>query len=406
MRVLIVSTSETVGGAAIAASRLTDALNQNGVEARMLVRDRQTDRPTTIQVKAPCWIPRFMQKAWRLIPKARERLSIFMLTGSKSWDIDTATDGFSFTSTKAFRKADVIHLHWVNQGMVSLEEVGRILKAGKPVVWTLHDLWPVMALHHYGDVAREMALTEERTAAGILARWEKAYSRGHITFVGCSRWIADEARRSTLAEGHEVVSIPNPFPASIFLDKTDISRSALGLPEDKHLVLFCAQKTTDERKGIKYLLEACQKLKDEDVALAVVGASMPALDELPLPVYHLGYISSPKTMAAIYTLASVFVTPSLEDNLPNTIMEAMACGTPCVGFRVGGIPEMIDHKQNGYVAAHKDATDLAEGIRWTLRNREECSRAAQQKAVSEWGEENVARRFISLYETAIRQSKS
>ena len=115
MRVLIVSTSETVGGAAIAASRLTDALNQNGVEARMLVRDRQTDRPTTIQVKAPCWIPRFMQKAWRLIPKARERLSIFMLTGSKSWDIDTATYGFSITSTKAFREADVIHLHWVNK---------------------------------------------------------------------------------------------------------------------------------------------------------------------------------------------------------------------------------------------------------------------------------------------------
>ena len=99
----------------------------------------------------------------------------------------------------------------------------------------------------------------------------------------------------------------------------------------------------------------------------------------------------------IYNAADVFLLPSLSENLPNTIMEAMACGTPCVGFEVGGIPEMIDHKQNGYVARYKDAADLAEGIRYVLDNREELGRNAREKVMREYREEIVAKKYIEIY---------
>ncbi|MCR5820349.1 MAG: glycosyltransferase [Bacteroidaceae bacterium] len=408
MRILLVSTSETVGGAAIAASRLADALNRYGVEAKMLVRDRKSSKSTTIEVSLPRWLPSFIRCRCMMVQKALERLTVFLFTGSKSWDIDIASHGFSITSTKEFREADVVHLHWINQGMLSLDEIGRILDSGKTVVWTLHDLWPVMAIHHHGDIGGEVALTKEKSALGLLAskvwnRKQEVYKRGHITFVGCSRWIADEARRSPLTERHDVVSIPNTFPAGIFLKTNHISCAELKLPENKPIVLFCARNATDERKGIGYLLEACRRLKDEDFLLAVVGASMPAIYDLPQPAIHLGYVNDVSKMAAVYAASSVFVTPSLEENLPNTIMESMACGTPCVGFRVGGIPEMIDHKRNGYVAAYRDSADLAEGIRWVLRNRIKASDAARHKAVSEWGEESVALRFISLYQKVTHQ---
>ena len=137
-------------------------------------------------------------------------------------------------------------------------------------------------------------------------------------------------------------------------------------------------------------------MKQDTVVAILGGHAEDVASQLSLPACPLGYVSNPKRIVEVYNSADVFVLPSLEDNLPNTLMESMACGVPCVGFQVGGIPEMIDHKENGYVARYRDAQDLAEGIEYCLGH--DLREAAARKAADAYGERQVARQYIALYE--------
>jgi glycosyltransferase involved in cell wall biosynthesis len=98
------------------------------------------------------------------------------------------------------------------------------------------------------------------------------------------------------------------------------------------------------------------------------------------------------------------VTPSLEDNLPNTLMESMACGVPCVGFDVGGVPEMITHRETGYVARFRDAEDLAAGLHWTLSEADEAalSKACLHKVAECYSQQSVAQQYMKVYEGSLQ----
>ena len=379
MRVLLVSTSEQAGGGAIAASRLMEALNQNGVKARMLVRDKQTERITVAQVG-------------NKLPKALERLSVLMHNGfcrRTMWLADLANVGIDITSTEEYRQADVIHLHWVNQGMLSLRTIEKMLRDGKKVVWTLHDEWPYLGVCHYRGDCKEQECRHCPIVKGNLSHrlWQRKreiYRQGDITFVGCSQWITNQAREAL--PGERVEHINNCIPHSVFhpMDRKE-ARLSLHLPQDKKIILFCSQNINDERKGMRYMEEAlCSPLFKEGHLLLRIGKG------------H-RYISSPEEMALTYAAADVFVTPSLQDNLPNTIAEAMSCGTPCVAFNVGGIPEMIDHLRTGYVARYRDAQDLAEGIHYVLTH--DIREAAHQAAAKAYSEVHTAQEYIKIYES-------
>ena len=411
MKVLLLNTSETAGGAAIAARRLTVALRHSGVEAHLMVRDRDK---SAVHQKAAEWCSAPFRHLSRL-PFLRERLRIWRANGfsrENLWRVDVANAGLPVSCTEAFRQADVVHLHWVNQGFLSLRELSLILQSGKRVVWTMHDMWPATGIcHHAGSCRNYLTHCHDcpllmRPGSADLSfqtfrKKLQTYARGHITFVTCSQWLSDQARQSALTHGHEIVTIPNTYNAEVFrpASRADV-RARLGLPAELPLLLFASHKVTNVQKGLDYLLRALTHLTDLSLGLIVVGqqsGEAEAMGSLPFDIYPMGYVTDESRMAAIYQAADLFVTPSLEENLPNTIMEAMACGTPCVGFRVGGIPEMIDHQENGYVAAYKDERDLAEGIRWTLAHRDEAGLAAAHKAQAVWNEQVVADRYAALY---------
>ena len=249
-------------------------------------------------------------------------------------------------------------------------------------------------------------------ARHVFNRKQAIYEGRGITFVGCSRWMAGLARQSRLTQGHTVVNIPNAIDTGVFkpMDKS-AARHKFGLPEDKQLLLFGAQRITDERKGFFYLKEACEHIAQFGQELAarigvvVLGGDAESVkSELPLPVYTVNYLSNEKEIADIYNAADLFVTPSLQDNLPNTIVEAMACGTPCVGFNVGGIPEMITHRQDGYVADYCDSMDFAQGIAWCLNDERQAplSAAARATALATYGETAVAHRYQAIYQQALK----
>jgi glycosyltransferase involved in cell wall biosynthesis len=212
------------------------------------------------------------------------------------------------------------------------------------------------------------------------------------------------ALKSPLTLGHYVTSIPNPIDTEIYrpLNKDEI-REKLNLPTDKKIILFAAVKASDKRKGMDYLIEASSLLKNhsKDILFLIAGNRSEEIEnKFALPVKTMGYVS-PKDMPLLYNAADLFVSPSLQDNLPNTIMESMSCGTPCIGFNTGGIPQMIDHQINGYVSEYRNYKDLAEGILWSLfEANTNLGQNARKKVIENYSNEIIAKQYIEIYKNA------
>lgn len=420
MKVLFVNTSDHTGGAAIAAQRLLKALQGQGVEAKMLCRDRVLPDERADMI--------YLQPSVRLKLKfILERLEIMLrnrFSRENLFAIDTARYGNDITSLPEFKEADIVHLHWTNQAMLSMKDLQKILQSGKHIVWTMHDMWPFTGICHHADLCTRW--TEHCDNCRLMKhpgnkdlsfqtfrKKQKVYATGKIDFVACSNWLRDLAVQSPLLRQQRVCSIPNPIDTTFYTPAGSENtptvneiRHELKLPTDKLLLLFTAYKVTDPNKGIDYLTESLTLLCEEHpelrhkIALVLTGRESDAVSrDFKIPVYPMGYIHDEKQMRRIYQAANLLLMPTLMDNLPNTIIEAMACGTPCVGFRIGGLPQMIDNETNGYLAEYRNSLDFAHGIAQLLTSPsyQAICRNARSKAVQSYSEKSVAERFLALY---------
>ncbi len=433
MKILMINTSDHAGGAAIAAMRLLRALRKQGVEAKLLCRDSslaEADRSNDVV---------YLKRSW--LTKLRfllERLEIFIRNGFSRkglFSVDTARWGNDITGLKEFREADVIHLHWVNQAMLSLTDVDKMLRTGKRVVWTMHDMWPFTGVcHQAADCGKWLTECSQcpqlrKPSASDLScrtfrRKRTLYGAhpGSIAFVGCSQWLAGLAGQSPLLKRQTITSIPNPIDTAYYTPAGTEGqpslaevRQQLGLPTDKRLLLFTAFKVTDPNKGIGYLREAINILAREEpdmgksLAIVLAGREAETLkNAFPIEAIPMGYVASAERMRQLYQAADLLLMPTLMDNLPNTIMEAMACGTPCVAFSVGGTPQMVDTGINGYLAACRDSSDFAEGIRRVLSSQSYTAlcRNARAKAVKAYAEGAVAEQYLQLYGAPIQSNRT
>ena len=325
MRVLIINTSDRTGGAAVAASRLMMALNNNGVKAKMLVRDKLSDSLSVVALpKSPLIYWHFL---W-------ERFIIYchlLFSRRHLFEIDIANVGSDITRLPEFREADVIHLHWINQGMLSLGTIRKILRTGKPVVWTMHDIWPATALchvtlgcRHFTSSCHRCRLLPDGGSANdfstrIWRKKERMLDGESIYYVACSRWLESEAKASALLKGQKITSIPNPIDTHVYKpgDSAE-ARRRLGLPLDRQFILFASQRVTNENKGMNYLIEACRLLHDLPKATVLIlgGHAEEVVSELSIEAIPLGYINDERRIIDIYQAADVFVLPSLSENLP------------------------------------------------------------------------------------------
>ena len=413
MRVLIINTTERQGGPAIAAYRLTEALKNNGIKAKMLVRSKNTEQVTTVLSEHS--LSSHLSKLW-------EKTSIMLHTHfrrNRIYSIDFGYSGTDITELPEFKQADVIHLHWINDGMLSLASVEKIIASGKPIVWTLHDMWPFTGVCHYAhdcdhytshchDCPQLNSRKHRDMAFRIFDRKAELLQGSRIQFVACSHWLGNMASNSHLFAGRNITCIPNAININLFRPRSrSQARTALGLPQDKRLVLFSSHSLTDERKGFHYLKEATKRLAAEHpewrdkLGIVLIGKDIDSTmyRDIPFEVHQLNYVAEEKRLVDVYNAVNIFAIPSLQDNLPNTIVEAMACGIPCIGFNVGGIPEMIDHLHNGYVAEYKNVHDFAQGIHWLLTEGEYelLSREASRKAASTYSEGSIAMKYIGIY---------
>ena len=390
------------GGAGKAALRLNSGLRSTGIDSTMIVALKQSNDPAvTVLEQGDCGTTQESSVEYDL--------DLSTLTGH--WGMLAAghpnrpAGQEMFSDTKAFyklenaeiiRAAGIIHFHWIT-GLFDYSGAVPLL-LGKKIVWTIHDMNPFTGGCHYaGDCDKyrfdcgacpQLGSSLEKDLSRLV--WEQkklAYQQLDITVVTPSKWMAACASASSLFKGIPVVVIPNGVPVEIFRPiPTAVIRKNLNIPENAKIILFGADHLMNRRKGFILLLEALKnlrpKLPDCPIYLAVFGKPEPGLTiSTDFPVLNFGSLTSEQDIASLYSLADVFVLPSLEDNLPNTVLEAMACGTPVVGFDTGGIPDMIYHRVNGFLARPRDVASLAEGIDWCLSR---CDRHKIGQVCREW----------------------
>jgi glycosyltransferase involved in cell wall biosynthesis len=312
----------------------------------------------------------------------------------------------------------IVNLHWVLDGFVSVEMVPRL---GLPLVWTMHDMWPFTGGCDYslgcerftqacGACPVAGSKSPRDLSHWIWRRKRRCWSGLDLTVVAPSRWLAGCARRSSLFRDRRIEVIPYGIDTATFkpIDRT-AARSLLSLPADARLVMFGAHDETP-RKGLRELAAALRALASEvDLEALVVGPStLVERADLGFPVHARGPFSDEVSMAAAYSAADVLVLPSRWDNLPLVGLEALACGTPVVGFAgESGIPDIVDHQGNGYLAGTGDLDDLARGVKWVTEDADRhqaLQRAAREKAEREYPLDLCARRYERLFAEVVRDA--
>ncbi|MDL2230377.1 glycosyltransferase family 4 protein, partial [Alistipes sp. OttesenSCG-928-L06] len=411
MKIVMLNTSDCQGGAAVAASRLREALVRSGVGVTMVVRDKTSDDPGVVSI-SNTWFRRQLNR-FRFL---WERLVIFTRNGfsrEKLFQVSVADTGADLARMREVREADIIHLHWINQGFLSLNGLRKLLSLGKPVVWTLHDMWPVTGICHHAWACERyktecgqcpfLGSTAQNDLSTRVFRRKQALYTANLTLVPVSRWLQGRCEASALTGRLPVVTLPNTIDTERFVpgDKAE-ARRRLGLPSDKKIIVMGAARIDDPVKGFSLLKQALAELSPETKAASVLVLfgrfkHPEALSEpFPVEVISLGRIGEPERLPDIYRAADVAVSSSHYETFGQTLSEAMACGCPAVSFGNSGQQDIIDHLQNGYLAQYPDSADLARGIEWALHHPvpAELSRQARKKITGCFTIEKVAQQYL------------
>jgi glycosyltransferase involved in cell wall biosynthesis len=416
MKVLMLNTFDEVGGAARSAGRLLRGVRGAGIDADMLVQFKTGGASDVVCSGSS------LRKMARRLKVLVGLLPVRRYPNRPENNFSPALLPDSVPAEVAELNPDIVHLHWICAGFLQVETLARF---GKPLVWTLHDSWAFTGGCHVPFDCKRYR--EKCGACPVLGssretdlsrrtweRKERAWRNLDLTVVAPSRWLAECARSSSLFRDVRVEVIPNGLDTGLFQPfNKEECRDQLGLPKDKRIILFGAVRgTTDPNKGfhlLKPALQALGKGSPDTLALIFGDSGCVEMPDLGMPVVSRGIVHDDRTLADIYSAADVFVAPSMLENLPNTLMEAMACGTPCVAFHQGGMPDLIDHEVSGYLAQPYDTEDLARGIARVLEDVErhaELSSKARKKVEAEFSLDRVADRYIALYRELLEKRQS
>ncbi len=413
MKVVLLNSSDTEGGAARAAYRLHQGLQGIGVSSQMLVKNKKSGEPNVIMSqkgianKFDKIISTISNSPLRLYPE--RNAAIF----SPEWLPD------SLAAKVEKIQPDIINLHWVCGGYMQVESVP---KFNKPLVWTLHDMWPFTGGCHYSEECDRYTKScgscpqLHSTKESDLSRWvwqrkAQAWKNLNLTLVTPSHWLAECAKSSSLLQEYPVNVIANGLDPEVYKPLNRLLlRESLNLPQNKQLVLFGAMQGTDDRwKGFPLLVPALQSLSksgwQDKIELLVFGSSQP---ENPIDVgfktHYLGRLED-ESLAKVYAAADVMVVPSRYEAFGQTASEALACGTPVVAFDVTGLKDIVDRQQNGYLAKPYETEDLARGIAWVLEDpdrHEKLCRSARLKVEEKFTLQVQARAYKNLYEEILQ----
>jgi glycosyltransferase involved in cell wall biosynthesis len=409
LRIAHLNTNASYGGAAIAGHRISDALALSGHSSIFL----SSGNYSRLDQKRITF--NFALEKLRFVFSEKDKSVRFKF--SPGWY------GLDKLALKEIEKADVIHLHWINHGFASIDFFEKLKALNKPIVWTLHDMWAFTGgcfhsqdCNHFQQACGNCFYLKNPGQTDLsyltLKRKMVAYKNLKLHIATCSKWLADKALSSMLLRDFPVQVVPNPIDTEFFARTNKmVTRAKLGLRSDAMVILFAAASIRDTRKGYRILREALilwmkkNPKQIKNIELVIIGDTKDSNDELQFecPAISVGYISDPLEMVEYYNAADFFAMPSLDENLPNTIMESLSCGTPVLAFATGGIPEMIRHKETGYLAERGSVEALTQGLDWMMEHcrEESVMSSARNHVLQNYSYASVAAKYTSIYQSAI-----
>jgi len=409
--VLFINKTYQSGGAAIAARQIAESVKLEGIDVSFLVQSEVKPPVEGVESTSIGYLGRLKQVGLFIL----ERLMFLRWEKSKRlrYAFSPAFTGENILNNTLIESCDIIHIHWFNQGFVSLKGLEKLIGSGKPIVWTLHDMWAITGGCHYAwdctnyqDKCGVCPFLKQPSAHDLSSQMWKAkssfYNSNNTVFVTVSQWLAGLVSKSSLGKDVPVKAIYNPIDTELFrpLDNKE-ARLKLGLnPNDKY-ILFGATRIDDQIKGINYLIAALD-LIDEPVKVVVFGGpakfDIDILDTFPVEVIYLGHVSKAE-QPVIYSACDVICVPSEYETFGLVAAEAMACGSPVVAFDNSGVAEVVDHLKNGYLAQHRSVQELATGLQWVLNHKspEQLSKSAREKIIQAFSEEYIGMQYAQLY---------
>jgi glycosyltransferase involved in cell wall biosynthesis len=413
MKVLHI-TSSIQTGAGRAAYRLHQGLQRIGLTSQVSVQFGESDERSGIVAPQGQW-----ERLYARSVRSMNHQPVKLYPKRQPWAFMSEWFPDGNDNTVAQLRPDVINLHSIGKFL----QVPTLAKFDRPLVWTLHDMSAFTGGCQYSQGCNRYTKrcgacpNLHSTRSWDLSRWmwqwkARAWQDLDLTIVTPSLWLANCAKSSSLFGGRRVEVIPYGLDTQIYQPvERRIAREKLNLSHEKQIILFGAAGIEQPRKGFRLLGSALQELGrcgwGEKAELVVFGSSeSESRIDSGFQTHYLGQIHDERSLALVYAAADVMVVPSLEDNLPNTVLEALSCGTPCVAFGVGGITDMLEHQQNGYIARPFEVKDLACGIAWVLEDKERhryLGGRARVKAEREYTLERQAQRYAFLYEQLIER---
>ena len=413
MKLLLLNTYENQGGAAIATKRLHIGLRSIGVDSQLMVQTINSDDSSVLGPRTK-W-----EMLIAFVRPYLDQVATKLYPGRKRAAFTVAWLPERIASKVAAVNPSIVHLFWVSSGFLDIKSLAQF---DRPIVWTLHDMWPFTGGCHYDDGCGRfqdacgrcpfLDSARERDLSRIV--WERKHKswRGlPIVVVATSQWIAKMARSSALFKDKRIEVIPNGLDMNRYKPvNKKVARDTYNLPQDKKLILLSAfGAVSDKRKGGALLMQALAKIAllgwGSRAELVIVGASRPdSPPDAGMKTHYIGYLQDEVSQVVLYSAADVVVAPSIQENLSNTVMESLACGTPVVAFAIGGMPDLIKHHVNGYLATPFEPEDLAQGITWALEDEgrlDALSRHSRQLAVENYSLETIAKRYVDLYQSIL-----
>ncbi len=415
MKVVHFATSDIQGGAARAAYRLHQGLCQAGVDSSMFVLRRSSEDATVVELREG-----------NLLQSPLKRVKKTLIYRELKRYPNRPADGNYFSTDRSIYgrdileqlpECDILNLHWTTW-FLDYQDVFSGLPANQKLVWTLHDMNPFTGGCHYSSGCDKFSQQcgacpqlgsdkENDFSRESWTRKNQAFTHlrsEQLRVVAPSRWLTEEAGRSSLLGRFPKATIPYGVDTDAFAPRDRRSaRDVLGVPQDAQVMLFVADALDETRKGLAYLTEALQNLKLPKGFLISVGKNSPVLN-IEMPHLHLGHIASERLLSMIYSAADVFIIPSLEDNLPNTVLESLACGTPVVGFASGGITDMVRPNVTGWLVSPKDVSELHSTLTYIfgdLDSQDKLRVKCRSIALSEYSLNLQAQRYAQLYTTLL-----
>jgi glycosyltransferase involved in cell wall biosynthesis len=413
VRIIHLSYNDINGGAFRATYRIHHSLLKQGISSRLWVNEKKSDDWTVEDLNSK--IGKVLNK---LSPRVINYSLVKMLKTENKIIHSPSVWPSNWVKHINNSDSDIVHLHWIQNEMLSIKDISKIKK---PIVWTLHDMWAFCGAEHYTNDNRwrdgYYSNNRPNYESGFdLNRWtwnrKKKYWNKPIDVVTPSTWLAKCVSESALMKNWPVSVIGNPIDTNQWtpIDKIN-ARQLLNLSQDANLILFGATGGgKDPRKGYDLLLSALEYIKADKkikkIQLAVFGQSKPkSQPDLGLPIHYSGHLYDDHRLSALYSAADVMVVPSRQDNLPNTAVEAQACGTPVVSFDIGGLPDIIEHQKTGYLAKPFDTRDFANGITWVLEQKDsnKLGNNARERVVEKFSEKKISEDYVSIYKKLLEK---